>query len=181
MIAVDRNNSEAAEILIANKARTDVRNKDGRMALHIAAAALRRKAVELLLNAKPEVTASSAGVDVRGVEVDAKDSSGRTPLMLAADNEQFVPDDVMKLLLDKGAQLNAQDPEGNTPLILAAKAGSMSGVEFLVGSGAEVNAKNNAGETALFYARKIHLHDRIYNAKLVEDRVVEMLLKAGAK
>ena len=101
--------------------------------------------------------------------------------MLAADNESFVPDEVMNLLLSKGAQIDAQDPQGNTPLIIAAGAGSMSGVEFLLKSGAAVNAKNAAGETALMFAKKIHLKEKIYNARLVEERTVDMLLKAGAK
>ena len=181
MIAVDCNNTEAAEMLINNKAAISPRNKDGRTALHIAAAGVRQKPVAWLLAAKPDITASSAGVDLRGVDVNERDGSGRTPLMLAADNEGYVPDDVMELLLSKGAQIDAQDPNGNTALILAAKAGSMAGIEFLLHKGAAVNLKNSSGETALHWARKLHENPQIINAKLVEDRVVAMLLKAGAK
>ena len=101
--------------------------------------------------------------------------------MLAADTEGYVPDDVMQVLLAKGAQIDAQDPQGNTPLIIAAKAGSMSGVRFLLKKGASVNLKNTAGETALKFAKKIHENKRIINAELVEERVVAMLVRAGAK
>ena len=181
MIATERNNSDAAVMLLAHKAAVFPRNKDGRTVLHIAAAGLHKKVVEALLTSKPEVTASSAGVDLRGVEVNGRDGSGRTPLMLAADNEGFVPDEVMELLLSHGAQIDAQDPQGNTSLMLSAKAGNMSGVEFLLAKGAAVNLKNNAGETALKFARRIHDNDRVSSAKLVEERVVAMLLKAGAK
>jgi ankyrin repeat protein len=181
MIATDRNNSEGAIALMTRKAALDVKNKEGRTALHIAAARLHQKIVEALLATKPEVMASSAGVDVRAVQVNGTDGSGRTPLMLAADNEGFVPDDLMQLLLSHGAQINQQDPRGNTALMIAAKAGSMSGVEFLIRNGANVNLKNSSGETALKFARKIHENERIINAKLVEARVVATLLKAGAK
>ena len=170
MLAVDRNNTEAAEMLINSKAALSPRNKAGRSALHIASAGLRQKPVTWLLAAKPD-----------GVDVNERDGSGMTPLMLAADNEGFVPDDVMELLLSKGAQIDARDPKGNTPLIIAARAGSMAGVEFLLHKGAAVNIKYTAGETALQWARKLHENPNIINAKLVEEKVVEMLLKAGAK
>jgi len=101
--------------------------------------------------------------------------------MLAADHDSFVPDEVMELLLTHGAMIDAQDPQGNTSLMIAAKAAGMSGVEFLVRKGAAVNLKNNAGETALKLARKIHENERVSHAKLVEERVVAVLLAAGGK
>jgi len=101
--------------------------------------------------------------------------------MLAANNEGFVPDEVMQLLIDKGAQVNAQDTQGYTALMIAAKVGQMAGVEFLLAKGASVNLKNNNGQTALKLARTVHENKQIINANLVEDRIVAMLLKAGAK
>jgi len=181
MIAIERNSNEGVVALINHKAAVYVKNNEGRTALHIAAKHLYRKSVQALLEAKSEVTASSAGVDVRGVEVNGRDNSGRTPLMLAADNEGFVPDEVMALLLDHGAQIDDQDPQGNTALMFAAKAGSMSGVEYLVSRKANINLKNSSGETALKLARKIHENVKGINVDLVEARVVAMLLKAGAK
>ena len=181
MIATARNNNEAVVALLAHKATIHFRNKEGRTALHIASAELHKRDVEALLAIKPAVMASSAGVDVVGVDVNSRDNSGRTPLMLAADHDSFVPDEVMELLLAHGAKIDEQDPQGNTSLMIAAKAGGMSGVEYLVSKGAAVNLKNQAGETALKLARKIHENDRVSNAKLVEDRVVATLLRAGAK
>ena len=181
IIAIEHSNDEAVVLLIENKAAVYPFNKDRKTALHLAAGQLRRKSVAALLSVKPEVSASSAGVDLRGVDVNALDASGRTPLMLAADNESFVPDEVMELLLSKGAQIDLQDPQGNTALILSVKAGSLSGVEFLLSKSASVNLKNNEGQTALKLAREIHEKTKLYNAQLVEDRVVEMLQRAGAK
>ena len=181
MVAIQHSNDELVVLLLENKAAAYPFNKDRKTALHLAAGQLRRKSVAALLAVKPEVSASSAGVDVRGVDVNGLDASGRTPLMLAADNEGFVPDEVMQLLLNKGAQIDLQDPQGNTALIIAIKAGSMSGVEFLLSKGAAVNVKNNEGQSALKLARTIHEKTKVYNAQLVEERVVEMLLRAGAK
>ena len=181
MVAIEHSNDEAVVLLLENKAAAYPYNKDRKTALHLAAGQLRRKSVAALLSVKPEVSASSAGVDLRGVDVNALDATGRTPLMLAADNESFVPDEVMELLLGKGAQIDLQDPKGDTALILTTRAGSMSGVEFLVSKGAAVNLKNKEGQTALKLARTIHEKTKIYNARLVEERVVEILLRAGAK
>src|SRR6185369_2590276 len=130
MIATARNNNEAVVALLAHKAAVHFRNKEGRTALHIASAELHKRDVEALLAIKPAVTASSAGVDVVGVDVNSRDNSGRTPLMLAADHDSFVPDEVMELLLAHGAKIDEQDPQGNTSLMIAAKAGGMSGVEY---------------------------------------------------
>lgn len=181
MIAVDRNNDEAVTLLLEQKVSVYLFNKERRTALHIAAAGLHERIVEALLNTTPQVSASSAGVDVRGIEVNGLDVNGRTPLMLAADNESFVPDEVMQLLLNKGAQINLRDLRGDTALMIAARAGSTSGVAFLVGKGASVNLKNSAGQTALKIARTIHQKTRMQDAKLVEERIVATLLQAGAK
>ncbi|HEY6805687.1 MAG TPA: ankyrin repeat domain-containing protein [Pyrinomonadaceae bacterium] len=170
MKAAHTNNAEAATALTNRKAASDLRNKEGQTALHIAAAGLHTKIVAAILAHKSE-----------GLDVNAPDGSGRTPLILAADNEDSVPDDVMDLLLNSGARIDAQDPQGNTALMISVRQGSMSGVEFLLAHRANANLKNSAGETALKLARKIHENDRIINAKLIEDKVVAMLVQAGAK
>jgi ankyrin repeat protein len=181
MWAAERNSGDAAKMLLAHKAAVNLRNKNQQTALHIAAAGLSVRIVEALLTSAPSLNAESAVSNASGIEVDARDAVGRTPLMLAANNEKAVPDEVMQLLLIAGAKVNVQDNEGNTALILATKAGSFSGVEFLLTKHADANLKNRAGATALQLARRIHENPRIFNAELVEQRVVRMLLKAGAK
>ena len=174
MIAADRNNDESVELLLAHKAATSPRNKEGRTVLHIAAAGVHRKIVEALFAVRP-------GIDTGVIDVNLRDASGRTPMMLVADVEGVVPDDVMEPLLSHGAKIDEQDPQGNTPLMIATKAGGFSAVEFLLQKRAAVNVKNNAGETALKLAKRIHENKQVINAELVEQRVVEMLVKAGAK
>ena len=181
MLAINRNNGEAVKQLLAHQAAVGVLNNDRQSALHIAAAGVRAKFVAALLATKPSVGVNSAGTDMRGVEVDGLDAKGRTPLMLAADNEGFVPDEVMELLLSGGAKIDAQDPEGNTPLLIATRAGSMSGVAFLINRGARIDMPNKQGETALMLAKRIHDNRKIYNAARVEERIVGMLVRAGAK
>ena len=100
--------------------------------------------------------------------------------MLAANNESFVPDEVMESLLSKGARIDAVDGQGNTALILSAKQGNMAGVEYLLKKGAAVDQKNASGETALMLAKRIHENKQIGNAEVVQTRVVDMLVKAGA-
>lgn len=181
MIAVERNSDELVQILIDKKAKVYVRNKEGRTALHIAAAGLQQKIIRILLAAKPEVTASSAGVDVRRIDVNERDAAGMTPLILAANNGSFVPTETMELLLEKGAEIDAQDPKGNTALITSAANGSLSGVEFLITKGAAVNVKNSQGQTALTLARTIHSNNKFSNAAELERRIVALLVSAGAK
>ena len=53
----------------------------------------------------------------KGANLESKDLSGRTPLVLAALNITtygFPNTDVIKLLIESGADLNAKSPEGET-------------------------------------------------------------------
>jgi ankyrin repeat protein len=167
MLSAGRNSQDEVKLFLTHKANVNFRSKKGERALHLAATGLHSQIVNALL--------------ASGAEVDARDADGKTALIRATDFEGAVPDDVMQALLDKGAQINAQDDEGNTALILATKSGSMSGVEFLLSKGAKVDLKNKAGQTALMYARLLHGNQKLYNANLIETRIVLMLVKAGAK
>jgi len=181
MIVATRNNLAATTALLAYKASVYPRNQQKKTVLHLAAGALNATIVKALLAVRPEVGASSAGVDIREVEIDVRDEQGRTPLLLAADNEGRVPDEVMELLLTKGADINARDNDGNTALMLTAKSGSIAGVDFLIQHNANVNVKNQSGKTAIQFARALRENKKIFNASLVEERIVASLLKAGAK
>lgn len=134
----------------------------------------------------------------RGVEVNARDVRGNTPLLHAAvygdlASVQLLLDrgaDVnatnaagstallraasdfskLKLLVERGANVNTRSQLGHTPLILAARpANSHRAVEFLLARGAEVNASNYFGGTALMAA-----------AASGDAKSVELLLKHGA-
>lgn len=78
--------------------------------------------------------------------VDAKDASGRTPLMVAA---QAGNAEAVRTLAAANASIDAKDSSGNTALILAARAGKLDSIRALLDQGASINAANDAGQTAL--------------------------------
>jgi ankyrin repeat protein len=57
----------------------------------------------------------------------------------------------------------------------------MSAVELLLTHKANVNLKNRSGTTAIQFARSLSENKKIFNANLVEERIVASLLKAGAR
>jgi ankyrin repeat protein len=61
-----------------------------------------------------------------GVDVDARDGKGGTPLHHAAEEEHTK---VARLLLEYGADVNARNNTGSTPLHSAARSGRVSLVE----------------------------------------------------
>lgn len=90
------------------------------------------------------------GVDVfleNGVEVDARDAYGRTPLMWTLSDL-----DMVRHLVEKGADVNARDLNGETPLMKASFLGRLDVVRYLAEQGADVNARSQRGKTPLMFA-----------------------------
>jgi ankyrin repeat protein len=100
------NRKDAAEILLAGRAKVDARDDFGITSLYTAAAKDSLDVVRVLIAAK--------------ADVDANDSHGFTPLAVAAYNGHT---DVAEVLLDSGANVNAKDGVGRTPLHWARKNG----------------------------------------------------------
>lgn len=99
----------------------------------------------------------------RGVDVNARNRTGRTALMECYDPE------VAALLLARGADVNAQDSQGNTPLFNAAHSFQTQLATLLLQHGAKVNVVNRQGETPLSTARNMR-----------NEAVVTLLTNAGA-
>ncbi|SVE01222.1 uncharacterized protein METZ01_LOCUS454076, partial [marine metagenome] len=76
-----------------------------------------------------------------GVDVNAKDEGGVTPLLVAAAGGHM---EIVELLITKGADVNAK-AYGGTPLHLAAIRGHKEVAELLIAKGADVNAKVASG------------------------------------
>jgi hypothetical protein len=159
---------------------------------------------ELYINAKSRVFPSKAekalALMKNGADVNSKDESGKTLLMLAAEDgssgivQQFLDkgadvdarskdgytalmaaayggnEEVMTMLLDKGADVNAKDENGWTALMSAARTGRRKAAKILLDRGADVNAKTKRGWTALKAAQQEDHAD-----------VVEFLKIRGAK
>ncbi len=80
-----------------------------------------------------------------GAAVDAADSSGRTPLMLAA---RAGGAEVVRLLVANKAAVDAVDSAGWTALMYAAVNGSKGIVEDLLAAGADPRLRESLGKTA---------------------------------
>lgn len=81
-----------------------------------------------------------------GVDANARDKDGHTPLMLAVANGRH---QIAPLLIMLGADVNAKDNNGFTPLMFAAGAVDEKMVRLLLQSGADANMKSNEGYNAL--------------------------------
>ena len=82
-----------------------------------------------------------------GVDVNAKDEDGWTPLHLAASDGHK---EVVELFIDKGVDVNAKDEDSWTPLHSAVQSlGHREVTELLIAAGADVNAKSENGGAPL--------------------------------
>ncbi|KIV96718.1 hypothetical protein, variant [Exophiala mesophila] len=124
----------------------DINAPDGRggmTPLHIACMGNDRGMIERLL-------------DCKGVDVNAVDKKGRTPLHTLleygasrASVDADVNVELCRLLLSRGALLDALDNDGNTALHMACKSWDVRLINFLNGQGCDVDAKNGMGLTVL--------------------------------
>ena len=88
-----------------------------------------------------------------GADLNAKDYSGRTALMIAvSDNPNH---EIIKALLDAKADVNAKNDNGKTALMLAAGNNLLNPeiINTLLLAGADLKAKDDDNETAMYYAR----------------------------
>ena len=100
-------------------------------------------------NANPEVIKVLLGA---GADVNAKTSSGHTPLHSAAGSSEDNWE-VIQTLLDAGADVNAWTDRGITPLHSASGSdGHPAKIKVLLDAGADVNAWDNRGITPLHVA-----------------------------
>ena len=103
---------------------------------------------------------------VDGVDVNAKDEDGWTPLQDATTSGHR---EIVELLITKGADVNVKTEEGETPLHTAVANDHKEIIELLIDKGADVNAKTGEGETPLHAA-----------AYKVHKEIAELLIKEGA-
>ena len=85
----------------------------------------------------------------KGVQTEARDEEGRTPLHLAV---QAGDRAAVCALLEAGSDCNARDAEGCSPLHHAARNRDLSMAYLLVIHGADVNAQDGAGTSVLWQA-----------------------------
>ncbi|MGE0253035.1 MAG: ankyrin repeat domain-containing protein [Alphaproteobacteria bacterium] len=104
---------------------------------------------EMLEAAAAGSTAQLAELLARGVDIEGRDTSGRTAIINAAWRGRV---DAIELLVALGADFNVADTGGLTAVQWAASNGHTDAVERLVAAGAAIDARDNEGRTALMRA-----------------------------
>ncbi|KAI1873884.1 uncharacterized protein JN550_003153 [Neoarthrinium moseri] len=161
---------DIASLLLANGARVDAQDRDGRTPLLAMAINPNFKSMEM----------ASLLVD-HGANLEAKDRIGRTPLLWAATNRNY---DLAQTLLEKGANVSAVNNRGRTALHLTVD-GSNGGrtadqasmpkrpreemLQLLLQHGADANVASDGGWRPLHNAAQKGLTS-----------IVQVLLNAGA-
>src|ERR1019366_2085116 len=174
--AVESGDVEEVKRLIAAGTDVNMKNDEGRTALHLAVmqgtyADTAAPLVSALLVAGADKdakqkggwtplhlavangkTAAVSALLAFKAQTEVWDEVGNTPLHMAANNS-FEP--ILKAMLAAGADKNARTTGvGATPLHFAAWQGHPVGVEILLSAGADKQAKNKYGRTALDLANE---------------------------
>ena len=144
----------------------------GDTALHMAAAAFRRRVAELLV---------AHGADCR-----ARNRRGAEPLHYAADANRWDPTaqaEMIKYLLLIGADPNALDSAGVAPLHRAVRTRSLAAVRALLDGGANSRQPNKVGSTPLHLAVQTTGRGGSGSPQAREQQagIVRLLLERGAK
>ncbi len=88
--------------------------------------------------------------------VDAVDSRGRSPLLIAC---ELGHTEVTTVLLSHGADVNLVDGRDRTPLLIATRNGFLNEIQMLLAHGAEVNVRDKEGLSPLSLALEKRMVD----------------------
>ena len=119
----------------------NILNDNGMSALHYASLASSLRMVTILVN--------------RNTYVDPRNLSGKTPLMLACENDD---EDICEFLLDRGSSLRTYDHDGNSPLHLAVINKSYGCVRMILTRDIDIEVTNFLNETPLHLGCKQGYH-----------------------
>jgi len=138
------------------------RNKEGQSLLHLAVLSNNIKVVLYLLN--------------KGVDIDAEDNDGLTPLIIALSHSRYI--NIAILLLDRHATLEHVSGSGHSALSVAIRNNNPEGALMLVRRGANINIADNAHTPlTLTHTALLQYHE---NAPLYRE-LETLLLSKGAK
>lgn len=156
-VAARRGRLVIARELLKNGADPNAKNRAGETPLQVALKEGKTQLASVLLDegASDDLQALlfllvHSGVDDRdslrlligrGVDVDAKDQSGVTPLLIAVDDSRRL---LAKRLIDLGADVNGADNAGRTPLLVATQKEDQPIIDLLERFGARADPTNAA-------------------------------------
>lgn len=165
--AVNRDDGNTVAMLVKRGFDPNSRDPEGQTAMHLA-----------LRDQSPQV--AQALWSSPGLDVDAVNASGETPLMMAALRGELEwarrllergakvhragwsplhyaatgnEPRIVALLLDRGAPIDARSPNGTTPLMMAARYGAEAGVDLLLARGADKQLRNDLDLDARAFAK----------------------------
>jgi len=110
----------------------------------------------------------------RGAFVNTKNCDGKTPLILALENNHQY---VAEMLIKEGANPNFADPGGTTPLMIAAQKGLVDTVKLLLSKGANPNTQQSNIKSVYASENKTPI---MFAAEGGNTDIVQMLIAKGA-
>ncbi|MBA2368842.1 MAG: ankyrin repeat domain-containing protein [Candidatus Protochlamydia sp.] len=116
-------------------------------------------------------------LQLKGINIDVKDSKGLTPLMGAASNGFK---ELVKFFIQKNANIHAIDKNQATALHLAALHNRFSVVKILLCHGAGLNNEDNANKTALDYAIKGRAYSTAFYLLQMEKPIINYINEENA-
>ena len=173
MIASRNGHVNSVALLLRHGADIDLKDKNGRTALHYAAekdldscevlSCLVENGADVNkgtddINCTPLMIASRNGnvknvalLIRHGAVIELQDKFGRTALYCAAENDRESCE-VLSCLLENGADVNKGANDNCTPLMIASRNGNVNNVACLIRHGADIDLQDKFGRTALYCA-----------------------------
>uniref|UniRef100_A0AAZ3R1M0 Transient receptor potential cation channel, subfamily A, member 1b n=1 Tax=Oncorhynchus tshawytscha TaxID=74940 RepID=A0AAZ3R1M0_ONCTS len=139
MLACSINNTEALSILLKHGAQLSSQNKLGHFAIHTAAFAGAKKAMEVILKAGEEMGHSIEE------HINVLDESCSSPLHMAVRGGNM---DVIKFCIQKGAKIDQQQVDRSTALHFACSQGATEAVKVMLSSYSRVDSIINLPDGA---------------------------------
>lgn len=153
-LAAEYGHEAVVRFLIERDAEIDSRDNGGRTPLSWAARGRPGSVARSLTVLGGEIEARSRQEAIvrmlieRGVDIDSRDTRGRTPLAWAVEGEQ----EVVVRLFELGAEIDSRDNKGRTPLSWAASRGHRAVVRLLIELGADIGSRDSEERTPLSWA-----------------------------
>lgn len=156
LIAVEKNNRKAGELLLARGADIFAANTKNMSPLRLALES-QNGSEQWILNSGT---------------ISARDGSGNSVLHYAA--EWLLPEETASLLIQKGAEIDAVNANGETPLFSAAKADNTDAISLFVKNGASLNARDHLGSTPLHAAVR-------WDALMAAEKLIDLGLEIDSQ